>query len=140
MSDGDLLDRVLLAALAEGALDPERVASFAAGLRERAQRILDERLKPVEQRAAAFERESRWKQEVIAGIEEEIRRLRAEMEALGREGDKAAQAHDRLLAHHRDVLRNVVEVLDALPRRSSAVSSGVDRLRDLAVALRKEIG
>ena len=160
MSD-DLLDSVLRTALSEGALGPDRVESFAAGLRERARLILDERLRPVEERAAAFERESRWKQEVIAGLEEEAawktraiaeleedgRRLRAEavalkaeMDALRRAGETAGAAHDRLLGHHRGVLRDLVAALDGLedglPWKYRLVRQ---RLRDMAASLRREV-
>jgi len=151
----DLLDSVLRTALSEGALGPDRVESFAAGLRERARLILDERLRPVEERAAAFERESRWKQEVIAGLEEEAawktraiaeleedgRRLRAEAVALKAEMDALRRAaHDRLLGHHRGVLRDLVAALDGLedglPWKYRLVRQ---RLRDMAASLRREV-
>jgi hypothetical protein len=158
----DLLDRVLRTALAEGALGPDRVESLAAGLRERARLILDERLGPVEERAAALERESRWRQEVIAGLaaeaawktramaelEEDGQRLRAEavalkaeMDALRRASETARTAHDRLLAHHRGILRDVVAALEGL---EDGLPWGYRRVRrrllEMAASLRRETG
>jgi hypothetical protein len=129
----DLLDALLRTALAEEtALDARRLRPFAEALRARAARILAERVQPIEERAAAFEKESAWRAGIIASLE-------AEKEALRREGRTTAEAHDRLLAHHRATLRRLAEALEPLPAALPWSYRLVRaRLLELLESLRKE--
>lgn len=113
---------VLRLARAEGALEGDGLASFARALAERAELVLAER-------AARTERELR---EVIADLERQASGLREEHA-------RASAAHDSLLAHHRDVLGQVIKELvevAALPiyRRGE----GRRRLEHLLAVLRAE--
>jgi hypothetical protein len=67
----DLLEALLRTALAEKSLDEKTLPHFAAALRARAEQILAERVKPLEERAAALEKEATWRAEVVAGLEKE---------------------------------------------------------------------
>jgi hypothetical protein len=138
----DLLDALLREAQREQALTPEELTAFGAALRARAERILAERVRPIEERAAAFEKESAWRAETIAGLEaaqaaaeKEIAHLRGEIarrdEEIARERvhhaaeldrrsgleQAASRAHDQLLAHHRDLLGRVAAELERLGAR-----------------------
>ena len=104
----DLLETLLRAALAEGALDADSLPRFAEALRARAALILADRVLPIAERAAAFETESAWRAEVMAGFEEEKRtwheahdRLATDREAQVAEDLGLKEAHDRLLGQPR---------------------------------------
>jgi hypothetical protein len=71
MVTDDLLEALLRAALAEKVLDAATLPRFAKALRARAEQILAERVQPIEERAAAFERESAWRASVVADLERE---------------------------------------------------------------------
>jgi hypothetical protein len=62
----------------------------------------------------SLEAESSWRREAIAGLEEVVRALQKQVEGLGVEQRKSAEAHDRLRAHHREVLGRVVAELLAV--------------------------
>lgn len=95
----DLLEALLRAALAEGeTLDERNLKHFAEALRARADQILRERVQPIAERAAQVEDLKRERQELIA------------------EKQRSAEAHDRLLAHHRATLLRLAENLESLPR------------------------
>jgi len=84
----DLLEALLRTALAEGTtLDERTLPRFAEALRARAERILADRLRTVEE----------------------------EREALRADKRTTAEAHDRLLAHHHATLRRLAEALEAMP-------------------------
>jgi uncharacterized coiled-coil DUF342 family protein len=185
----DLLDALLRTALAEETvLDARTLPRFAEALRARAAQILAERVQPIEERAAAFEKESVWRAGIIAGLEkekkywtserdvlvaesgrrqeqidrlkderealiaesgrliaerqarmDEIDRLKQEREALRIEGRTTAEAHDRLLEHHRAALRHVAEALEPLPAGLPWSYRIVRaRLLELLESLRKE--
>lgn len=145
----DLLDRLLDVAAREKPLKTEDVRAFGPALRERARLILEERVRPLEERLAALEKENAWRREAMEGLEkenawmrrEQIGSLKNEIDALRSEGQTASAAHDRLLAHHRAVLGRVVE---ALREASAALPWGFRRARELlaelAAALGREIG
>ena len=105
MGEPDLLSDVLALARAEGALADEGIEAFAAALRERAQAIIEERLRAV-----------------------------AEMDGVL---NRANEAHEKLLAHHRRVLRQIaaeLRAVAALPvywrwdarRRLRALAEGIE--------------
>lgn len=164
----DVLDRILAVAHEEKALGPGSLEAFAAGLRERARLVLAERVRPLEERVAAVEEENAWRRGIMAALEEEngwragvmarlekenewttaaletargeVGRLKEEIEGLRAEWQTASATHDRLLGHHRGVLRTVIERLVAasalLPwsyRRARK------QLRDLAADLGQEV-
>lgn len=160
----DPLDAILQLAFEEGALTREKLPEFARALRERAERVLEERVAGVEERAANLEREIAWRKEglqsleaAIGSLEAEVswrrnaiqalesqiahlqrenawrkdneQALRAEAEGLRSLRDEAGVAHDRLLEHHRTLLRDLAAQLQDL---------GQSRLRDL-VRLRRQV-
>jgi hypothetical protein len=164
---GSLLE-VLRLARAEGALEGEGLLAFAEGLRERAEVVIAERLAGAEAQVRRLEDENAWRRETIAGHERAIRGLEqeiawrretireleqenawrretiaaqeADLRGLRAQRDAAADAHDRLLAHHRDVIGRVAAELAAvaaLPIYS--LRSARRRLVSLALAIRGEI-
>jgi hypothetical protein len=127
VAETDALDRLLVVAEAEGALGPERLADFALGLRERARLVLEDRVRPLEQRvreletsAAALEKESAWRRETAAALEAQVSRLKQEGQRERAAHEQAAAAlgeaqaaHGGLLQHHREVVGQVVQRLEA---------------------------
>ena len=151
---GSLLE-VLRLARAEGALEGDRLEAFAEGLRARAELVIEERVGRSESELRRLEGEVAWRRETIAGQEETIRQLaqenawrqettatlQAELGALRAERDSSAQAHDHLLAHHRDVLGRAAAELTAVADLSFlSWRKARRRLAALATALRGEIG
>jgi chromosome segregation ATPase len=163
---GDLLDAVLDLAAREGALDEEGRRAFARGFRDRARLVLEERLAPVLERAAALEKETAWRAETVAALEAERAALRedlakaatahdrllaqdlerrehvaaveAERASLEAEWRRATEAHARLLDHHRAVLADVASILEAA---AAALPPGElrGRVEELGGALRREM-
>lgn len=112
----DALDRLLELVRSEGTTSAEGLAAFADGLRERASLVLEERVRPLEERiralevsVASLEREAAWRQEAMAGLEAEVAGLKGEAQALHEAWDTAAASHEKLLAHHRDVVSRAVQ-------------------------------
>ena len=133
----DALDRLLELVRGEGTSSAEGLAAFADGLRERARLVLEERVRPLEERiralevsvaslereaawrqeamaglevsVASLEREAAWRQEAMAGLEAEVAGLKGEALALREAWDTAAASHEKLLAHHRDVVSRAVQ-------------------------------
>jgi chromosome segregation ATPase len=205
----DVLEEILSAALHENAIAQHRLADFAAGLRDRARLILEERVRPLQDRVESLEKENGWRaasidnltlnNERVSGenerlkdenrrvkeengrirgemwlvkdenrrvkdenalvreehkhlvaevaqlkhesrrLQDENRRLKEEMDAVRAEWRTASAAHDRLLEHHRGVIRGAAESLGAvadLPmwRRGQARA----HLADIAAALRRD--
>ena len=205
----DLLEEILSAALRERAIAAESITDFAAGLKDRARIILDERLRPVQDRVATLEKENAWRASAISSLtdenarvveengrvkdenrrvkgelaplldenrrvgeenervkdentrvrlehahlldererlqdesrrlQDECRRLKEEIEGVRAEWRTASETHDRLLGHHRSVVRAaaaaLLEVL-ALPLWKRAQARA--RLADLAAALGRD--
>jgi chromosome segregation ATPase len=133
------LEEILSAALHEKAIAPDGIADFAAGLRDRARLILEDRLRPLQDRIDTLEKENAWRAASIESLTDECRRLKEEMEGVRAEWRTASAAHDQLLGHHRSVMRGTAESLlavQALPfwKRGQARA----RLADLAAALRRD--
>jgi hypothetical protein len=122
----DLLDALLREAQREQALAPETLDAFAEALRARAERVLGDRVRPVEERVALLAREKDALLEEIEGVRAQHR--------------SSSEAHDRLLAHHRQVIASVVAALEPL---SSDLPWGYARVRarlqELLTSLRREI-
>jgi len=89
----DPLPEILDLASREGALEGEALASFLEALRARAGLVLAER----------FER-----------LEDRLRSLEAESERLADELRRASEAHDALLAHHRQLVDGVATELASI--------------------------
>lgn len=137
----DPLESLLEIAEREGTLAADSLAAFAMALRDRARLIVEERVHPLEERAAAFEKEAGWLRGLVEAREGELVALRARLEAAFQEHAEATRAHDRLLVHHKDVLGQVVGALETAARalpwwRGEARQ----KLADLSEALRKELG
>jgi hypothetical protein len=112
----DALDRLLELVRSEGMPSGEGLAAFAGGLRERARLVLEERVRPLEARiralevsVASLEREAAWRQEAMTGLEAEVAGLKGEAQSLQQAWDTAAASHEKLLAHHRDVVSLAVQ-------------------------------
>ena len=166
MSETDLLRGLLELARREDLLQGEGLEAFARALHERAALILDERVRTVEEENAwrresmeglqervrgleaedARQREAaaalqEWARETIAALQDAVRRLEEEKVSLEGERQKATRAHDELLAHHRDVVQQVVrEVLDVSSLSLVRARQARRRLRALAALLRPEAG
>lgn len=153
MSD-DLLDRLLDLGLKEESLGPRTARAFAEALRQRARLVLDERVRVLEERNAILGRENAWREETVRNLQEENRwrqgamemleaqaaSLEREIQAVREEWQKAAAAHDRLLAHHRQLVARFAGALGALPGELPWGFRRVKkRLAELAAALRKEL-
>jgi chromosome segregation ATPase len=137
MSD-DLLEALLRAALADGALDAESLPRFAEALRARAALVLADRVQPIEERAAAFATESAWRAGVMAGFDEEKKtwqeahaRLARDREAqvsevLGLQQERAAlleqqqrstEEREALIEQHRRAMEEREALIDQDRRR-----------------------
>jgi hypothetical protein len=147
MSD-DPLEALLEIGKREGALAGDSLGAFATALRDQARRIVEERVRPARERAAAFEKEAAWLRGLVENRDREIGSLRADKARCDEEaararsdGRVAADAHDRLLAHHKAVLGQAAGTIEAaataLPWWRGAARR---QLRDLARALKQEIG
>jgi uncharacterized protein (DUF3084 family) len=160
MQDIDAVLEVLRLARAEGALEGDGLEAFARGLRERADLVIEERVtraeaqvrrleqevtwrretnEGLEQTNAALERETAWRRETNQGLEQTNAALERVVASLRAEVATSAEAHDRLLSHHRDVLGRVAAELSAvavLPFYS--LRSARRRLVSLAAAIRGE--
>jgi len=108
----DLLDRLLTLADRDNSLSAASLPEFSRGLRERARLVLDERVRPLEQRVADLERE-------LAAQSEAVARLRSDRQELVR----------RVLGH----LDEIADGLGWGARRAR------ETLATLIVALRKEL-
>jgi hypothetical protein len=130
---GPLFDRLLAIGRGEKILGFESLPLFAAAFRERGHVILDEVKRPLLERLAALEKETAWQQETIGN-------LRGEIEGLRREWQAASAAHDRLLEHHRQLLRTLVTALEPLETapRWRYRNLVLARLADVLAILRKE--
>jgi hypothetical protein len=124
----DLLERVVALAASDGRLDAEGVAALVAAFRERAERLLAERVRPLAERAHAFEMETGY-------LRADNAALAGELEATRGEKERASEAHDQLLAHHRALVERVIGELETLPRGRG----GRARLGALVAALRSEL-
>jgi len=106
----DVLEEILSAALREKATAAPSVEDFAAGLRDRARIILDERLRPVQERVATLETENAWRASAILSltgenarvvdenrrVKEENGRVRGEIAALKDENRRVKDENARL--------------------------------------------
>jgi chromosome segregation ATPase len=108
----------------------------------------------LEEQVLALEKESSWRRDTIAGLEEQVlaleqeiswqrettARLEEQSARLRTEGQIASQAHDKLLAHHRQVLGMVTTELDAIGSLPFTRLRQVRRrLKALAESLRAEL-
>ena len=86
----DVLEEILSAALREKATAAPSIEDFAAGLRDRARLILDERLRPVQERVATLEKENAWRASAILSLTAENERVVDENRRVKDEKDYAA--------------------------------------------------
>ena len=169
MTKADLLHDLLDLARREDLLEGENLEAFVRALRERASLILDERVRTAEvdnawrkeamdglqERVRGLEAENTWRRETVAALEDAVQHLgeekAAQEEALRRlveekasiEGERqnATHAHDTLLVHHRDVLRQVIrEVLAVSSLSVVQTRQARRRLLALVELLRAEAG
>lgn len=132
----DILDILLDLPLA-GSLGPDTREAFVRALRDRSEKVLAERVHPLEQqiaalsgRALALEKELGWRAETVAHLSAELawrtetmaglvaanEELEKECEALKGERKRATEAHDLLLGHHRGFVAQVVARLEETAR------------------------
>jgi len=89
----------------------------------------------------SLETEKAWARETIDGLQEAVRGLTEEKSSLESERQKASGAHHELLAHHRDVVRQVVrEVLAVSSLSVLRTRQARRRLLALAELLGREAG
>ena len=122
----DLLEALLRAFREEASVHDHRALTrLVDGLRARAQLVLADRLAPVEaERDALADR--------LAAVE-------ADREAVRAEKRTTAEAHDRLLAHHRATVVRLAEALESLaPGLPWSYRRVRARIAELVETLRKE--
>jgi len=76
--DADPLAGFLKLALQEGALEGENLEAFLTGLRERAERIIAERLGRAETKLRSLETENQWQREAMATLTASVNSLEGE--------------------------------------------------------------
>ncbi len=113
----DLLAEILALAGREGALEGDRLEAFVKGLRERAQRIIAERVERAETRRRDLEVENAWRKEAMATLEAGVRSLEAES------GWQRANAGnlERELDWRREALASLEDGLRALESEARAL-------------------
>jgi|CXWL01.1.fsa_nt_gi hypothetical protein len=141
--DADPLAEFLKLAQQEGALEGENLEAFVTGLRERADRVIAERLGRADQVIAerlgraetklrVLEKENQWQRDTVI-------RLEAAVTAAGEQREKASASHESLLAHHRELMARLAgqlgEIASLSPLRALLVRR---RLRALADLLRAD--
>jgi chromosome segregation ATPase len=137
----DLLDALLRAALADEALDELTLPRFAEALRARAARILAERVQPIEERAAAFEKQSGWRAEIVAGLEKEKEQLEGERDVLRAENARLKQEREALIAESGRLVDEIATrraEIDRLLADREARIGEIERLKDEMNAVRAE--
>ena len=97
----DVLEEILTAALREKALAPETIGDFAAGLRDRARIVLDERLRPVQERVATLEKENAWRASAIQSLTDENAAVADENRRVKDENQRIKDQMDPLLDENR---------------------------------------
>ncbi len=102
MDPADLLLDLLKLAREEGALEGSDLEAFVAALRERAGLVVAERIRRLQDQVTALERQEGVLKEELAWRREEAQKLK--------------EAHDRLLAHHRDALTRLAAELSESAR------------------------
>ena len=93
----DVLEDILSAALREGAIAASSIPDFAAGLKDRARLILEERLRPVQERVATLEKENAWRASAITSLTEENARVVEENGRVKDENARVVEEHARLM-------------------------------------------
>lgn len=152
-ADADPLAAFLKLAQQEGALEGENLEAFLTGLRERAGRVIAERLGRAETKLRVLETENQWQREAMATLtasvnslegerawlRESVDSLQSEAIQRGEERRKASAAHESLLIHHREVMARLAgqlgEIAALSPLRAQEVRR---RLRALADLLRAD--
>ena len=169
MTEADLLRGLLELARQEDLLRGENLEAFVRALRERAALVLDERVRTVEEentwrkesmeglqeenawrqesmeglqeRVRGLEDENAWQRETAAALQAVVRHLGEEKASLEGERQNATRAHEELLAHHRDVVQQVIrEVLGVSSLSFVRARQARRRLLALADRLRAEAG
>jgi len=123
--DADPLAAFLKLAQQGGALEGDNLEAFVKGLRERADRVIAERVGRAEAKIGVLETENQWQRDTIAALEGEPRR--------------ASAAHEALLAHHRELMARLAGQLEEIASLSPLRALEVRRrLRALADLLRTD--
>jgi uncharacterized protein (DUF3084 family) len=98
-----------------------------------------EAIATLEQRAGGLAAENAWRRDAMTGLEERVRGLEAELQTLAGDHARATRAHAELMAHHGDVVRQVIaEALAVAALPWVQVRQTRRRLRSLAELLRPE--
>jgi len=155
VTQADLLRGLLDLARQEDLLRGENLEAFVRALCERAALVLDERVRTAEEenawrresmeglqeRVRGLEAENAWQRETAAALQAVVRQLGEEKASLEGERQKATRAHEELLAHHRDVVQQVIrEILGVSSLSFVRAREARRRLLALAELLRPEAG
>jgi uncharacterized protein (DUF3084 family) len=112
----DVLEEILSAALREKAIAAESITDFAAGLKDRARLILEERLRPVQDRVATLENENAWRAAAILSLTDENARVVDENRRVKDENERVRDEIGRLKDESRRVRDENERVLDEIRR------------------------
>ena len=112
----DVLEEILSAALREKAIAAESITDFAAGLKDRARLILEERLRPVEERVATLETENSWRAAAILSLTDENARVNDESLRVKDENQRVRDEIGRLKDESRRVRDENERVKDEIRR------------------------
>jgi predicted nuclease with TOPRIM domain len=126
--DADPLAEFLKLAQQEGALEGENLEAFLTGLRERANRVIAERLGRAETKLTVLESENQWQRDAVAALEGEKAWLRETLGAL--EGEKAwLRETTDILEGENARLRETIGTLEAqaIQRRGEIENAGEER-------------
>jgi chromosome segregation ATPase len=138
----DALDEILSVALHEKAIAPDSIADFAAGLRDRARLILDERLRPFQDRMETLEKENAWRAEAIASLTDENARVNDENGRVKDENARVRDEHVRLVGETealKDESRRVQDENARVKEEHARLMDEVRRLKDESRRLKEEM-
>jgi uncharacterized protein (DUF3084 family) len=130
----DVLEEILSAALREKAIAQDGIADFAAGLRDRARLILDERLRPLQDHVDTLEKENAWRAASIEGLTGENERVKDENGRLKDENGRVKDENRLVREEHMRLL----EEIGRLKEESRAVQDECRRLKEEMEGVRAE--
>lgn len=130
----DVLEEILSAALHEKAIAQDNVADFAAGLRDRARLILEERLRPLQDRVDTLEKENAWRAASIESLTDENARVKDENCRLKEENGRVKDENRLVREEHARLL----DEIGRLKEESRAVQDECRRLEEETDGVRAE--
>jgi chromosome segregation ATPase len=137
----DVLEEILSAALRENAIAAGSITDFAAGLKDRARLILEERLRPVEERVATLEKENAWRASAIESLTDENARVVDENGRVKDENARVREEDARLLDERerlKDESRRVQDENARVREEHARLLDERERLKDENALVRDE--